>query len=552
MKRLDALKRALPNLGSRRDFLTRVGEAGGYAAAFSTMHALGLMFVPPAKGEELRLAPGVGKGVKVAILGGGISGLVSAYELGKAGYLCTVLEARSRPGGRNWTVRGGTKVEFTDGTTQTSEWGPDNYMNAGPARLPSIHKTILGYCKELGVPLEVEVNSSRSSLLVNDGAFGGKPIEQRQAINDTRGHVAELLAKCINQNALDEQLTTKDHERMLGFLRTYGDLKSDYTYAGSSRAGVSHLSGAGQVREELRPPLEMHALLDGNFWRGMLFEETLDMQATMFQPVGGMDRIPYAFAKKLGPLVQYEAPVKEIRKTSNGVRIVYAQAGTTKNLEADYCICAMPITILKSIPNDFSPRIQQAIKDTEYGDAYKIGWESKRFWETDFNIYGGISWVMSGPVGLVWYPSAKLFSDTGVVVAGYSTERGSEFGKLPTVRDKLAASRAAVERLHPGYGQQLGKPIYVYWGKIPYNLGSWVGGRPAETGAGQRSGYYDGPYKEFTQPDDRFFFAGDHCSQVGAWQEGAALAAHRAVKMIDDRVRTAKLTSTEKKIASAI
>jgi|GEM_PF-3925656 len=35
----------------------------------------------------------------------------------------------------------------------------------------------------------------------------------------------------------------------------------------------------------------------------------------MFQPVGGMDRIPYAFAKGLGDVVQYGAPVTEVRKT---------------------------------------------------------------------------------------------------------------------------------------------------------------------------------------------------------------------------------------------
>jgi monoamine oxidase len=543
MKKQDASKRAWSGLGTRREFLTRVGAAGGYAAAFSTMHALGLMFAPPAKAEDLKLPAGSGTGIKVAILGGGIAGLVSAYELGKAGYSCTVLEARSRPGGRNWTVRGGTKIEFTDGYTQTSTWEPDSYLNAGPARLPSIHKTMLAYCRELGVALEVEVNTSRSSLLVKDTAFGGQPIEQRQAVNDTRGHVAELLAKCINQHALDQQLTAEDQERMLGFLRTYGDLNRDYAYLGSSRAGVSHLAGAGPVREQLRPPLEMHALLDANFWRGVMFEETLDMQATMFQPVGGMDRIPYAFAKKLGPVVQYESPIREIRKTASGVRIVYTQAGAAKSLEADYCICALPITILKSIPNDFSPRVKQAIQETQYNDSYKIGWESKRFWETGFNIYGGISWVMSGPVGLVWYPSAKLFSDTGVVIAGYSSERGSEFGKLPTVADKLAASRAAVERLHPGYGRQLAKPIYVYWAKIPHNLGSWVAGRSAGyADQAQFRGYYEGPYQEFTQPDDCIFFAGDHCSRVGAWQEGAALAAHRAITMMSERVRAARLT----------
>lgn len=513
---------------TRRDFLTRVGQAGGFSAAFASMHALGL--TPIAAASVLDLPAGSGKGVKIAILGGGIAGLVSAYEMGKAGFQCTVLEARERPGGRNWTIRNGTTLEFNDGTKQIASWGPDSYFNAGPARLPSIHKTILGYCKELGVPLEVEVNTSRSTLLVSDNAFGGKPVEQRRVVNDTRGHVAELLAKCVNQHALDQQMSAEDREKMLAFLRIYGDLKGNYEYQGSSRAGVARLPGAGPVTEELRPPLDMHALLDADFWRGVMFEETLDMQATMFQPVGGMDRIPHAFAKKLGHTVQYGSQVKEIRKTASGARIVYSQSGAEKVLEADYCICALPITILKSIPNDFSPRIKQAIEQTQYGDAYKVAWESKRFWETESEIYGGISWLRSGPINLVWYPSAKMFSETGVVISGYATEHGSDFGKLPDIEAKIAASREAVEKLHPGFGQQLTNPMYMYWAKVPFNLGSWVGG-------GRGANYYDGPYKEFIQPDDRYYFAGDHCAHIGAWQEGAALSAHATIKMISNRVK---------------
>jgi monoamine oxidase len=46
------------------------------------------------------------------ILGAGIAGMVAALELGKAGYECRVLEARSRPGGRNWTLRGGLADYF--------------------------------------------------------------------------------------------------------------------------------------------------------------------------------------------------------------------------------------------------------------------------------------------------------------------------------------------------------------------------------------------------------------------------------------------------------
>src|SRR5262249_59263821 len=132
--------------------------------ALGTRQALGLLAEAPAAASSIDLPRDAGKGLKVVILGGGIAGLVSAYEMTKAGFECTVLEARDRPGGRNWTVRNGTTVEFIDGTKQTARYvDSKSYFNAGPARLPSVHKTILGYCKELGVALEVFVNANRNS-----------------------------------------------------------------------------------------------------------------------------------------------------------------------------------------------------------------------------------------------------------------------------------------------------------------------------------------------------------------------------------------------------
>ncbi len=54
-------------------------------------------------------------------------------------------------------------------------------------------------------------------------------------------------------------------------------------------------------------PISMKALLDEDLWTGVLFEEVIDMQATMFQPKGGMDAILHAFAKALGPQ-DHQAP----------------------------------------------------------------------------------------------------------------------------------------------------------------------------------------------------------------------------------------------------
>jgi len=524
---------------SRREFIARVARVGGYGAAFMTMHSLGLLgMAETEQAKDFPLPPSTGRGTKVIILGAGIAGLVAAYEMRRAGFDCTVLEARERPGGRNWTLRRGSKLVFDDGTSQECTFDEGNYFNCGPARLPSIHRNILGYCNELGVALEVEVNSSRRALLQNDDVFGGQPIRQGQAVNDTRGRVAELLAKCVQKGALDHEFTSDDHALVMDFLRAYGALNKNYEYKGSSRSGDRQLPGAGDQIEIPRDPLSFSELLKSKFWRPMLFEELLDMQATMLQPVGGMDRIPYAFAHSLGNIIHYNSPVAEIRKTTNGVRVLYrdGEAGPVTSIEVPYCICTLPLTILKTVSNDFAPRVKSAIQQVTYDSAYKVAWESRRFWEQDGDeIYGGLSSLTSGPINVVWYPSAKIMSPRGVVISGYSVENWDDFGKLPSFEAKLAASRAAIEKLHPGKSKELEKPMYISWGKVPYNLGSWVS-RGAGYPATNESAYFDGPYRELIVPDDRIYFAGDHCSHIIGWQEGAILAAQHAITMIASRV----------------
>jgi len=515
----------------------RVGQAGGYSAAFLTMQSMGLMAARAEKALPLSVAPSAGKGVKVVILGGGISGLVSAYEMKTLGYDCTVLEARARPGGRNWTVRGGDTIKLLDGSTQNCSFDAGNYQNVGPARLPSIHSTILGYCRKLGVELQVEVNTSRSTLLQNDAANGGKPMVQRQVVNDTRGHVSELLAKCINKGALDQEVSGEDRDRMLSFLRLYGSLDNAGRYSGSEDAGYITQPGAADQTGVLSKPIDMHTLLDADFWDGILFEEQFEMQATMFQPVGGMDRIPYAFAKALGETVQYDSPVTEIRRTPKGVRVGYTQTGKPKSIEADFCLCGLPLMILKKTPNDFSAPYRTVIEQCSYAGAYKIAWESRRFWEQDYNIYGGLEFLKTG-CSPIWFPSAGLFSPRGVVVSGYGFVSPPAFDRL-SLDEKLVESRRSIERLHPGHGKELEKPIYVGWGRVPYNEGSWIESYgPGEDAApGQPLGT---GYETLTVPDGPIYFMGDHVSHVLGWQEGAALSALRAVQMVSDQVKSAR------------
>ena len=93
---------------TRRQFLTRLAAAGGASLTYEAMTALGLLAAPSQ--SPFNLAGRV-SGVRVAILGAGLSGMTAAYQLGKAGCDCSVLEARARPGGRVFTVRRGTVSE---------------------------------------------------------------------------------------------------------------------------------------------------------------------------------------------------------------------------------------------------------------------------------------------------------------------------------------------------------------------------------------------------------------------------------------------------------
>jgi monoamine oxidase len=511
---------------TRRDLLVRIGQLGGYGAAFSFMQTLGLLPAQEITHQVATLRKIPGHGTTVVILGGGIAGLVSAYELGKLGYRCTLLEARARVGGRNWTVRGGDKVEFTDGFTQTCAWEEGNYQNFGPARLPSIHATMLGYCREFNIPLEVEVNSSRSAFVQADKLNGGHPVEERRMVNDARGHISELLAKCIKTGALDQGVTTEDKERMLVFLREYGDLTTDYLFKGTQRSGFTIPPGAAKEEPTAIDPLPMRTLLDARLWQGLLSEDAVDWQATMFQPVGGMDHIPKAFARQLGDVVRYQAVVKKIRHNSSGVTVSYldAKTGKTETVEAQYCISNIPFPVLRDVDADFSPDVQKIIDNSAFDQASKIAWESPRFWEQNYNIYGGLSYL-DQPVEIVWYPSAKMFSQTGIIVGGYAdNEPGTPFGDLKGVQAKLDASRHSIELLHPGHGKELKNPIYVNWGKIQYALGGWL------------SDYTGKSIERLLEPDGNIYFVGDQTSKLSGWQEGAALSAYRCMNQIGTEV----------------
>ena len=76
---------------TRRVFIQRIAQMGGYSAAFSAMRALGLT-ADPGLSPLPQLAPDFGKGKKVVILGAGIAGSLAWILPRRLGLLAAAVQ----------------------------------------------------------------------------------------------------------------------------------------------------------------------------------------------------------------------------------------------------------------------------------------------------------------------------------------------------------------------------------------------------------------------------------------------------------------------------
>ena len=515
---------------TRRGVLERIAAVGGVGAAYMAMEALGLAIPTPAGAENFALPPTSGNGRSVVILGAGIGGLVSAYELQKAGYRVTVLEARDRIGGRVWTIRGGDRIVQTGRPDQQATFDPGLYFNAGPARLPSTHRAILGYARRLGVQLETFVNVNRNA----GWDFGGRVQPERRMVNDMRGRVSELLAKAIDQRALDQAMPKDELAQFRQFLRFYGDLDNKGAYAPAGSSGFAiEAGGYNQAPVSLTPQSLRELLPSQAIGLPYVFEHIWDMQATMLQPVGGMDRIAHAIYDQVKSSVRLRTPVSAIRRAGHRVRIEHGPG--QQMTDADYCICTLPLPVLARIPSDFSPAKKAAIAGAPpYLHSVKAGFEAPRFWERDENIFGGLAWTDKLNENVI-YPSNNYGAAKGVLVAAYAAgwtnqDNPDHFAGL-SHDERFRICRESVEALHPGRSRLLSKGVTVAWGLTPYSegVGALWPDFDAPPGVGPARGAL---YAELLKPEGPIVFAGEHLSYQPTWQEGAALSAHEALKLV--------------------
>jgi monoamine oxidase len=380
---------------SRREYLTHHRSARAWAALDRATNEQMKVAYDPRVIERDSL-----KGKHVVIVGSGVGGLTTAYELlaNGSGATVTVLEARDRTGGRCLTLRTGdtlTEDKNSDlysspGETQAVRFerpvgDSEPYLNAGPGRIPSSHKRLLDYLRRFGVAVEIYVMASESNMSqMKGGPHGDKAVVNRQLTHNTRGWIAQMVYQNAEQLLGDSAKDKNRVEQLKSLMVTFGDLTTkghyvvgtaepgqDDTLDVSDRAGFTELPGVrpGEIAEAI----ELDRLLASEYWKKTRFYQPADFlwQPTLFQPVGGMDQVQHAFSQQvatLGGVVHLNSPVTSIDYDQNTGQFVISATGHQEPFRADYCFCNLAIPFLEKT---LSKRLQAPGEASGFSDEFK-------------------------------------------------------------------------------------------------------------------------------------------------------------------------------------
>jgi monoamine oxidase len=443
---------------------------------------------------------------RVIVLGAGLAGLSAAAELDRAGFDVLILEARTRAGGRVYTIR----EPFSDGL----------YAEAGAARIQDSHAFTMRYVKEFNLALDPFFPTEGSSIV----RVAGK-----------RFMVPPRMPPDITQVPLD----FTDEERKAGMRGSFGkylfshlgelgdptaadwpakDLSAfersitDYCQAQGASPGFLHMLGMGHD-------------LDGMSALQLLRDTAVGMTTRIWYKIrGGNDQLPKAFAAALAAKIQYGAPVVRIEQDSSSVRAVYLHTGTPVTVTGDFLVCTIPLPVMRriEIAPALSPLKRAAIDEVDNIAMARVYLQSRRrFWLER----GESGWAQTDDPIDVWDYTRDQPGTRGILGA-YTSGR---MARQISARD--AAERGPfvlemMEQVHPGIREHFEGSASYSWISDP-----WVQGAAAEFKAGQLSKYYGA----LRQPEGRMHFAGEHTSPWNGWMNGGLESGHRVADEIKAR-----------------
>ncbi len=522
---------------------------------------------PPKDITTIRL-PGSCKGIKVGIIGGGLAGLSSAFELRKLGFDITIFEMQEeRIGGRVYTHYFDKDKRF--------------YGELGAMRIPVDHETTWHYINAFGLKTRPFIQNNENAFIyvrnkrARDDSQGKSVMEKiYPEFNLTQNERNTPWQKLI-YDALGSNLLKIEPSIRKEILQIKEEYSTTIQYLGSlgirkvlEKMGLSE--GAIELLSSVAPFLG--AFYYNSYYENLQEEYTVDY-AYRYEIDGGTVNLPLSFYYSLmskKPKEYFNIKEQDLGKVSwkdgKTVTGIYKEDSTNritleykseKSLKIsrknfDFIICAIPFSSLRNVTvyPMFSPEKMQAIKEVNYTSSQKTAFMcNERFWEKgDENeriIGGGSSTDL--PIQTIWYPSYRssnskiknkrvsvkesynLYDEPGVILASYNLNQDAI--RVGNLDDKMRFKEIkrqveAVHGLQKGYLDSVVEDYKtVDWNSEKGFYGAFCYFMPQQ----QNLFSYAMAKPEY---DNRVYFAGEHISLTHGWIEGAVNSAMKAANDI--------------------
>jgi monoamine oxidase len=456
--------------------------------------------------SSARVEPLVRQGLprKVLVLGAGLAGLCAGFELHRAGHDVTVLEARDRPGGRVLTLR--------------EPFGEETHVEAGATFIPASHSWPLHYANLFGLPLlpvppetMATAHFSAGRLIVppsgdlRDAPFDLTAQERRLGLG---GLYRSRLLPVVDRlpHLSESELSAIDQLSFVEFLRREG-----WSEGASAlwRRGPAELAGDG-----LDTVSALFVLRDLATYRDGF---------RAFRIEGGNDRLPAAFAERLGERIRYNSPASSLLLREDHV-LVHVGANTQEDLVADFALCTLPPPVLCSV-------IAFNVICTRFRELEELRSTSlTRAWlRTRGRPWHGGARSAATDLPSAWFRDASLSPDGPGLIDIWLAGKTARHLLSWDEEAGLVRMRGEAEPAFPGLQEGFERGKVFSWDREEFSRGAFTWVRPGQ--ALDLTG-------KLATPQGRVFFAGEHLSPWPGWMQGALFSGYRAARAINQAGRS--------------